>query len=135
VEPGGAPPGLAQEARAAVSERLVRAAGEVALLESDRGEHRFGDRDVLGLAAVRAQARASWSSPQRARSKPPVARSGMTWKGLAHERQKVTSVGSPAAAISAPLASTTAACTRWRDSITRPRVAITSRVSVRMAQS
>jgi hypothetical protein len=44
---------LAQRPLAALRERLVRSAREVALLHADRREHRLRDRDVLRLAAVR----------------------------------------------------------------------------------
>ena len=37
----------------AAAKRLVRAAGEIAFLEAELGEHPLDDRDVLGLAAVR----------------------------------------------------------------------------------
>src|SRR5690242_1986951 len=53
----------------------------------------------------------------------------MAWNGLAQERHMVTTAGLRAASRNAPLASTTAACTRWCDSVIVPRVTITSRLS------
>src|SRR6476620_8700818 len=50
VEPRGRKPGLMQEPRAPASRRLVRAAGEIALFESDRLEHSRRERDVLWFA-------------------------------------------------------------------------------------
>ena len=44
---------FAQQLHPARRQRVVRAAGEVALLESDVLEHRLRDRDVFGLAAMR----------------------------------------------------------------------------------
>ena len=44
---------VAPHPRAAPRQRLVRAAGEIALLEADGCEHALGDGRVLRLAAVR----------------------------------------------------------------------------------
>ena len=46
-------PGISQQLRAPLRQRLVRAAGQVPFLETDRFEHVRGNCDVLGLSGVR----------------------------------------------------------------------------------
>ena len=53
VETRGMVTGILQRLRAALRQRLMRPACEVAFLQADRLEHLRGDRDVLGLSRVR----------------------------------------------------------------------------------
>jgi hypothetical protein len=52
VKPRGPLAGIAHGAGPTRRHRLVRAAGEVSLLEAKVVQHRFGDRHMLGLPAV-----------------------------------------------------------------------------------
>jgi hypothetical protein len=52
VEPCRMEPGISQQLRATLRQRLVRAAGQVPFLETDRFEHVCGNCDVLGLSRV-----------------------------------------------------------------------------------
>src|SRR5690242_15473453 len=76
-----------------------------------------------------AHARASASSPHPRSSNAVDSSSGITWNGLAHDRQTVTRLMSPLSHTTRSLASTTTAWTRWWDSTRSPRVATTSRSS------
>src|SRR5205823_3270466 len=53
VETRWASTSLPQNANPARGQRLMRSTGEVTFFHSDVAQHRFGEHDVLGLAAVR----------------------------------------------------------------------------------
>ncbi len=85
-----------------------------------------------GSPPCEAHASASSSSPHPTASNPPDDSNGSTWNNFEHDRHIATSDGSRATAMTVSPGPTTAACTRWRDSMLAPRVTTTSRASCLM---